>query len=168
MKIIITEEQNSRLITDFGLLSSIKMMGGYENFNKIYPDYFNNKQHKIDIINELVGTDEKGWNIFCRIFNIKGPMDFLHLFDDLNKVQSESHKDYILYRYEQGNNIMVYDKFLKCLYINEYQIWDFLNDEFGVEYYSIQEFTKKWAEDVYNLNLKRTEPLLGSRYVGMI
>jgi hypothetical protein len=167
MKIIITEEQNSKLINDFGLLRGIKMMGGYENFNKIYPDYFNTKQHKIDIINDLVGSDEKGWNTFCRVFNIEGPMDFLHLFDDLD-VALSYHKDYILYRYEPGNNIMVYDKFLKCLYINQYQIWDFLNDELGIEYYSIQELTKKWAEDVYNLNLKRTEPLLGPKYIQMV
>jgi len=167
MKIIITEEQKSKLITDFGLLRGIKMMGGYENFNKIYPDYFNTKQHKIDIINDLVGSDEKGWNTFCRVFNIEGPMDFLHLFDDLD-VALSYHKDYILYRYEPGNNIMVYDKFLKCLYINQYQIWDFLNDELGIEYYSIQELTKKWAEDVYNLNLKRTEPLLGPKYIQMV
>jgi hypothetical protein len=138
MKIIITEnkvEKLKYLLNREGPINTIKLMGGFETF--------------------------------CKIFNLSGPIDFLHLFDGLTKVQSESHKDYILYRYEPGNNIMIYDKLLKCLYINEYEIWDFLNDDLGIEYYSVQELTKKWAEDVYNLNLKRTEPLLGSRYVEM-
>jgi len=108
-----------------------------------------------------------GWDIFCKIFNLSGPMDFLHLFDDLKKVQSESHKDYILFRYVAGHNLMVYDKFLKCLYINEKEIWGFLNDKLGIEYYSVIEYTKKWAEDVFHLNLKRTEPLMGDRYIEM-
>jgi hypothetical protein len=38
----------------------------------------------------------------------------------------------------------------------------------GIEYYSIIEYTKEWAEDVFHLNLKRTEPLMASSYIKMI
>lgn len=109
-----------------------------------------------------------GWDRFCKIFNLSGPMDFLHLFDDLEAVQSEDKFDYILFRYQEGNNLMVYDKRLKCLYISDDEIWDFLNKYLGIEYYSIIEYTKKWAEDVFHLNPKRTEPLMASTYIKMI
>jgi hypothetical protein len=108
-----------------------------------------------------------GWDKFCKIFNLSGPMDFLHLFDDLEVVQSKDKNDYILFRYQEGNNVMIYDKFLKCLYISEKEIWDFLNGKLGIEYYSIIEYTKEWAEDVFHLNLKRTEPLMGSSFIKM-
>lgn len=139
MKIIITEnkvEKLKYLLNREGAIATIKLMGG--------------------------------WDRFCKIFNLSGPMDFLHLFDDLEEVQSEDNFDYILFRYQEGNNVMVYDKRLKCLYISDDEIWDFLNDDLGIEYYSIQELTKYWAEDVFKLNLKRTEPLMASSYIKMI
>ena len=37
---------------------------------------------------ELLG----GWDNFCKVFNIESPMDFLHLFDNLERVQSEEKK----------------------------------------------------------------------------
>ena len=139
MKIIITEnkvEKLKYLLNREGPIKTIKLMGG--------------------------------WDKFCKIFNLSGQVDFLHLFDDLEAVQAESHKEYSLFRYEEGHNLMIYDKFLKCLYISDDEIWDFLNKYLGIEYYSIQELTKYWAEDVFKLNLKRTEPLMGPWFEKMI
>lgn len=35
-----------------------------------------------------------GWENFCEILNIETPMDFLHLFDDLEQVKSEKKENY--------------------------------------------------------------------------
>ena len=57
---------------------------------------------------------EKTSNVFggidglFKILNVNSPMDYLHLFDDLDIVDSEENSDYTLYRYQSGYNIMVY------------------------------------------------------------
>ena len=48
---------------------------------------------------ELVGGDE---NLAKLAFNNE-PMNFLHMFDDLDVVKSEEKPNWILYRYEKSN-----------------------------------------------------------------
>ncbi len=86
-----------------------------------------------------------------KIVGIESPMDFLHLFDDLDVVQSEEKPNVFLYRYEKGNNMMVYDKKIDKVYINHYVIWEFLEEGFGLDYDEIQEVMKEWLFEVYNL-----------------
>lgn len=64
MKLIITEEQNDKLknkintsIDRLGLLTTIKMFGGISKFMSIIPDYFKSRQHKIDLIKDLIVYD---------------------------------------------------------------------------------------------------------------
>ena len=66
MKIIITENNIEKSRTNLmgsidrlGLLRTIKALGGLFNFEKLLPDYFNSKQHKIDLINELIDADKE-------------------------------------------------------------------------------------------------------------
>ena len=108
-----------------------------------------------------------GLDTFSKVLDIKGPMGFLHLFDGLDVAQSY-HKDFILYRYEPGNNIMVYDKLLKCLYINIDYIWEVMSDDYGQDQYAIQDLTKLWFKNVYNIEVKRSQPLIASKYLEMI
>ena len=86
-----------------------------------------------------------------KIVGIESPMDFLHLFDDLDVVQSEEKPNVFLYRYEKGNNMMVYDRKIDKVYINHYVIWEFLEEGFGLDYDEIQEVMKEWLFEVYNL-----------------
>ena len=51
-----------------------------------------------------------GWDNFCNLFNIESPMDFLHLFDDLEQVQSEENENWTLFRHKKGHNLMIYDR----------------------------------------------------------
>ena len=44
------------------------------------------------------------------IFDIKEPIDFLILFNDLESVQSEERQEWTLYRYKKGHNLMVYNR----------------------------------------------------------
>ena len=105
------------------------------------------KQSGIKKTIELLG----GWDNFCKVFNIEGPMDFLHLFDDLEQVQSEERESLILFRYKKGYNYMVYDKEDGEVYINHKEIWSYLEDKFDLIYPVAQKITKKWLGGVYNL-----------------
>ena len=96
---------------------------------------------------QLVG----GWDNFCKIYNIESPMDFLHLFDDLKQVQSLEEENWVLFRYKKGHNYMIYDRKNEDVYINYYEIWSFLEDNFGVSYYETQRITQDWLDEVYNL-----------------
>ena len=92
-----------------------------------------------------------GWENFCTVLNIQSPMDFLHLFDDLEQVQSEEEKNWTLFRYKKGENLMIYDRKSEDVYINYYEIWSFLEDKFGLNYDDIQSLTQKWLDEVNNL-----------------
>ena len=105
------------------------------------------KQSGTEKIIQLVG----GWENFCKLFNIESPMDFLHLFDDLEQVQSEEYENYTLFRYKKGNNYIIYDRKDEEVYISYYEIWLFLEDKFGLDDYEIKSLTEGWLDEVYNL-----------------
>ena len=105
------------------------------------------KDYGIQDAAELVG----GMDNFLSLMNFESPMDFLHLFDDLEVVQSKEEKDWTLFRYKPKNNIMVYDIIINEVYINYDEIWSVLQSHFDIHYFEIQELTKRWLVDVYNL-----------------
>ena len=96
---------------------------------------------------ELVGGAE---NLVKLGFN-NNPMEFLHLFDDLDVVQSEEKQDWTLFRYKKHENLMIYDRKNEIVYINYYEIWSVLEDKFGLKYSETQRLTKIWLDEVYNL-----------------
>jgi hypothetical protein len=116
-------------------------------------------ENRVEILKELIktqGTDKTikqmgGWGNFCQVFKIEGPMDFLHLFDDLDIVQSLEEENWTLFRYKKGHNYMIYDRKTEDVYINYYGIWSFLEDKFDLNYPVVQGITKKWLGEVYNL-----------------
>ena len=96
---------------------------------------------------ELVGGVEN----LKRLVGIETPMDFLNIFTDLDVVHSEKEPDWELYRYDKGNNMMIYDRKIDYVFINILNIWSFLEEGFGLEYGEIQEIMKEWLYEVYNL-----------------
>ncbi len=110
------------------------------------------KDYGIKDAAELVG----GMDGFLSIMNIESPMDFLHLFDDLDQVQSKERKDWTLFRYKPKHNLMIYDRKNGDVYINYYDIWSVLEDHFGLKYSEIQQLTMKWLSEVYNLRGVKT------------
>ena len=116
-------------------------------------------ENKINKLKHLVKSDGVkyvseqmgGFDTFCKVFNIEGFMDFLHLFNDLDVVPSEEVEYWTLFRYKKGNNLMIYDRKSKEVYISYREIWSFLEDKFGLKYSDIQGVTKKWLGEVYNL-----------------
>ena len=122
MKLIITESQKEKVLRDL-----IKNNG-------------------VKFASNMVGGIE---NLFD-VLNIKSPMEFLHLFDDLEQVQSEQREDLILFRYKPNYNLMIYVSKNETVYIDYDEIWSFLEDKFGLSYEETRAFTKKWLDNVYN------------------
>jgi len=89
-------------------------------------------------------------NLF-KILDINSPMDFLHLFDDLDVVQSEEEPELTLFRYKPKHNLMIYNKKSDYVYISYDDIWSVLEDKFGLNYYEIRKLTVRWVNEVYNL-----------------
>jgi hypothetical protein len=96
---------------------------------------------------ELVDGSE---NLTKLAFN-NDPMNFLNMFNDLDIVQSKKKYDWTLFRYEKGNNMMVYDRKNDVVFINYVFIWEFLTDGFGFKNTEIQELTQEWLSETYNL-----------------
>ena len=100
-----------------------------------------------------------GWENFCKVLNIETPMDFLHLFDDLEQVHSLEEENWVLFRYKKGENLMIYDRKSEDVYINYHEIWSYLEDKFGLNYDDIQSLTQKWLDEVNNLRGVTTQSI---------
>ena len=101
----------------------------------------------IQIAFSSVGGDDN----FFEIMDINSPMEFLHLFDDLDVVQSEEKPDWTLYRYEPKNNLIIYVRKHDLVFINYDKIWEVLEDVFNLKNSEIKELTQEWLSEVYNL-----------------
>ncbi len=112
------------------------------------------KQDGVYETSKLVGGID---NLF-KILDIKSPMDFLHLFDDLKITNLDRLS---LLRFIDGSNqqIMVYDTILnhKYLYLNERRIWDILIMYFDLYDKEIEELVKEWARNSYGLNVAKVK-----------
>lgn len=96
---------------------------------------------------EIVGGDE---NLAKLAFN-NNPMDFLHMFDDLDIVESKEKENWTLYRYIPGRNIIAYDMKRKNIYFN-LSIWWALTHGFGISSYDeILSLVEEWTSEVYGL-----------------
>jgi hypothetical protein len=130
MKIIISESQ-------YNLLFESKLK---QNLKQEIKDF------GIKDTAELVN----GLENLCEILNINSPMEFLHLFNDLDVVQSEEKPNWTLFRYKPKHNLMIHDKKSKIVYINYEEIWKPLLDV-GLFNPDIKELIKEWLFKVYNL-----------------
>ena len=104
------------------------------------------KSKGIQIAFSSVGGDDN----FFEIMDINSPMEFLHLFDDLEQVQSEEEPDWTLYRYKPKRNLMIYERKYDYVFINYEEIWKPLLDV-GLFNPDIKELIKEWLSEVYNL-----------------
>jgi hypothetical protein len=128
-----------------------------ENQLKLIKENVSNKARQILIdriksvgfikTSEIVG----GLDSLMKILNINSPMEFLHLFDDLDVVQSEENPVWTLFRYKPKHNLMIYERKYDYVFINYDKIWEVLEDVFNLEYSEIKELTQEWLSSVYNL-----------------
>jgi hypothetical protein len=127
MKYILTEQQNDKMVEK--LTNSIKSDGWLKT-------------------TKLVGGNEN----LIKLLGITSPMDFLHLFDDMDVVQSKEKPNWTLFRYSKGNNLMVLDKKNEDINLDYFEIWSILENVFGLSYSYIQKLIIAWLDEVYNLS----------------
>ena len=116
-------------------------------------------ENKVDKLKELIkdiGVKEVvnlmgGFNTFRKVLNVNDSMSFLHLFDDLEQVQSEERENWTLFRYKKGYNLMVYDIKRRLVNISTSDIWRYLVNEFKLPNSVAQTIIKMWLDEVYNL-----------------
>ena len=85
------------------------------------------------------------------------PMEFLHMFDDMDVVQHEINPNRTLFRYEKGNNLMDYDRKNGHVVISYSDIWSFLEDGFGLNDSEVRELITRWLDEVYEISGDPTE-----------
>jgi len=110
------------------------------------------KQSGTDKTIQLIG----GWENFCKVFKIESPMDFLHLFDDLEEFHSTENSNFLLYRYRPGKNIMIYNTTENRVGISNEEILNFVTnrDLFGSSpEFKPKEIIQTWLNEVYNLDV---------------
>ena len=107
---------------------------------------------------ENAGKAVGGVDNLLMILNIKTPMDFLHLFEDLDVVQSEEEKNWTLFRYKPNQNLMIYNRKYYVVYFDYNEIWSVLEGKFGLNYSEIQRLTEGWLAETYKLRGVTTLP----------
>ena len=129
------------------------------DFTRIVKKVIKENSLRQDLIQQI---KEDGWKSTSELFGgyenlkklvgFKTPMDFLHLFDDLNVINSEEKPYLTLFRYEIGNKLMVYNSVNNVVYINFNKIWRGLEIVFfELNDFEIQELTQEWLYEVYDL-----------------
>jgi len=81
-------------------------------------------------------------------------MEFLNLFNDLDVVQSKKNPDSTLFKDKNGNNLMVHNN--GNVNIDYNNIWSFLGEGFGLDFYETKKLTELWLYDAYKLEGTRT------------
>jgi len=126
-----------------------------ELIRHIIKEETNRKTRMVKIIKDL-GINKTikmvgGFNRFIKKMDINDPMDYLNLFNGMNKVRSEDLNYCFLYYFNPNNNIMVINPKLDKVFINQYEIWNVLRSEFDLNNNEALDIVTKWLEDEYNI-----------------
>lgn len=89
------------------------------------------------------------------------PMDFLNIYNDLDVVQSEEKPDCTLFRYEKGDNLMVYSNINKIMGIDVDNILSFLIES-GFEE-DATDILIEWLSNTFEIEIAGFAPLLISK-----
>jgi hypothetical protein len=128
MDVIISQDQQNRLVN---ILINIIKTNGLNHASKLSGSY---------------------QNLF-KMLDVKTPMEYLHLFNDLDVVGSEKDSDFTLFRYKVGYNVMIIsEEFgVKHVLINYDEIWSVLRNHFKLKDMEAQKLTMLWISEVFNL-----------------
>ena len=129
MKIIISENKLEKLnefLNSRGPLFVIRMIGGYNNFIKLFPDYFESKENKIKLLNELIENDDE--------LEVNGRIYMSDITEKLILVGTD--------KTEYGTDLKFYIDYIKEDWVT-IQVWEFdkndeLVDEDGFDAYDIK------------------------------
>jgi hypothetical protein len=108
---ILKEESLKQTIMDYipelGVLETIKMIGGFDIFNEILPNYFDSNEHKIDLINQLVNDNDPGNYIY--FYEILGDDISLGNVDSYNSDNDHTYEEFITAVTDGSVKVMVYE-----------------------------------------------------------
>jgi hypothetical protein len=129
MKIIITEnkvEKLNELLNSKGPLFVMRIIGGYKNFMKLFPGYFESKEHKIKLLNQLIDADDE--------LEVNGRIYMSDITEKLILVGTD--------KTEYGTDLKFYIDYIKKDWAT-IQVWEFdkndeLVDEDGFDAYDIK------------------------------
>jgi len=129
MKIIISENKLEKLnefLNSRGPLFVIRIIGGYNNFIKLFPDYFDSKENKIKLLNELIENDDE--------LEVNGRIYMSDITEKLILVGTD--------KTEYGTDLKFYIDYIKEDWAT-IQVWEFdkndeLVDEDGFDAYDIK------------------------------
>ncbi len=102
-------------------------------------------KHGWEFMSEMIG----GFDILYKHAFNNDYNEFLNLFNNLEVVPSEQNSEFILYRFEKGNNVLIYDAKFKQVHFSYNVIWSFFE---GLKHEKIQDIMEKWLDGVYNLS----------------
>lgn len=101
----------STLINKNGIYQTIKLMGGYESFIEMVPDYFSDKKNKVDLINDTVlkeGGETSEYNAIF-LYDIPPEHSDLHFNTEKSEDGTITYEEYIVYIKHGKVKINVYD-----------------------------------------------------------
>lgn len=127
-----------------------------ENLSEFLIDIFKNEGWSA--ASKIVNGDEN----LLKILNIKTPMEFLHLYDDLEVVQSINVKDITLFRFVPKLNLMSIDNrrtLFPTIEVHSKDIWTPLRKNFELDYNTIEKFIKQWLGESFGITGVLPEPI---------
>jgi hypothetical protein len=129
-------------IGEIGILNVIKLIGGYPHFEKLLPDYFNNRNHKIDLINGFVNDiDPDGYIYFYEI----GEEILIHT-EEID--EGHTQEDYITHVGDGSVGVSVSE------YDEEGEMYDEVVDTYRINLTELKEpFLNKVIEQLVNYYL---------------
>lgn len=93
-------------------------------------------------------------NLF-KVMNIITPMDFLHIYDDLDVIQSEKKPNWILFRYEEGNNLMLLEMKSMKMFVSDTEINSYLHIKSGIfSHDEHKTLLMEWLTELYDLKIE--------------
>jgi hypothetical protein len=78
--------------------------------------------------------------------------EFLKLFSDLEVVRNKQKPNWIIYRFDNGDNIIGYNNETKLVFINWDYIWSFFTNGIGFIDTDVEDILTQWLSDEYGLN----------------
>lgn len=76
-------------------------------------------------------------------------------YSDMESVDSKGFPGTVLYRYEEKDNVLLYDDTNSKVYVNT-NIFHFFVNYFGLDEYEIEEILDKWVKETYKLDVPTT------------
>ena len=131
------ESKINRVIEKNGIYQAIKMFGGYDKFERIFPDYFSDRDHKVNLINEIVENNGDGGYVY--IYEING-MDIKIWEEEIE--DGHTQEDYITRVGDETVGVSIWE------YDEEGEMYDEEVDGYHIKLTQLKE---EWLNKVFEL-----------------